>query len=336
MVNSNHIQRKACFYLTILFAASAVGFPICCSFNKVVIWGHKLHSHTHSYIHYAFFRAFKSLGYPTYWFDNNDNVSSFDFRKTLFITETQVDQKIPLRADCRYILHNCKHPKYHDLMARGRCVNLQIYSDYALTIPNIKKIDDCIYYDLADKCIYMPWATDLLPQEIEVIKRSIPKIKKQKRVWWIGSVGDGRYGNNSQLNPFRKACSENGISFQQKINVSPEENIQLIQESYMAPTLVGELQKQIGYIPCRIFKNISYGQIGITNSKRVYELFKRKIVYNPNPYKLFYDAQKRLQNLKQEELFELMDLVKEKHTYLNRVQVLLDFLKLVEETYGEK
>lgn len=28
--------------------------------KKVVIWGHKLHSHTHSYIHNAFYNAFKN------------------------------------------------------------------------------------------------------------------------------------------------------------------------------------------------------------------------------------------------------------------------------------
>lgn len=76
--------------------------------KKVVLWGHKLHSHTHSYIHWGFERAFKYLGYETYWFDGGDNVSNFDFSGSLFITEGQVDQAIPLRDDCLYILHNCE------------------------------------------------------------------------------------------------------------------------------------------------------------------------------------------------------------------------------------
>jgi hypothetical protein len=61
--------------------------------KKVVLWGHKLHTHTHSYIHFAFHKAFKHLGYDTYWFDNNDDVSGFDFFGSLFITEGQVDSK---------------------------------------------------------------------------------------------------------------------------------------------------------------------------------------------------------------------------------------------------
>ena len=73
--------------------------------NNIIIWGHKLHSHTHSYIHNAFFIAFKKLGYDTYWFDDNDDTSNFDFSNSLFITEHQVDNKIPKRKDCLYFVH---------------------------------------------------------------------------------------------------------------------------------------------------------------------------------------------------------------------------------------
>ena len=41
-------------------------------YNKVVIWGHPLYSHTHSYVHEAYNKAFKHLGYDTYWFHDGD------------------------------------------------------------------------------------------------------------------------------------------------------------------------------------------------------------------------------------------------------------------------
>ena len=47
--------------------------------QKVIIWGHKLHSHTHSYIHNAYFTTFKKLGFETFWFDDKDDVSNFNF-----------------------------------------------------------------------------------------------------------------------------------------------------------------------------------------------------------------------------------------------------------------
>ena len=75
--------------------------------------------------------------------------------------------------------------------------------------------------------------------------------------------------------------------------------------------------------------------MGITNSERVNELFENKLVYNPDTYQLFYDAKKRLQTMNFLELFELMDLVKAKHTYINRIYTLLDFLNLVKAHYAE-
>ena len=106
--------------------------------NKVVIWGHKPHTHTHSYIHWAFFRAFKSIGYDTYWFDAKDDVSSFDFSKTLFLTEWQSDSGIPIRNDSFYLVHNMfegydrenysqRIAKYKNLLPQRRLINFTGY-----------------------------------------------------------------------------------------------------------------------------------------------------------------------------------------------------------------
>ena len=106
-------------------------------FKKVVIWGHKLHSHTHSYIHAAFYKAFNYLGYNTFWLDDSDLVDGIDFSSSLFITEGQVDKNIPLRADCRYILHNAYSAKYHDFLRSGNAIRLQVYTN------------DCLAYEFS-------------------------------------------------------------------------------------------------------------------------------------------------------------------------------------------
>jgi len=274
------------------------------------------------------------MGYQTHWFDDKDNVHSFDFSNSLFITEGQVDKNIPIRDDCRYILHYCRSPKYIPLIEKGHCIILQVYNDFVLKRSDLVKVDTCIYYDLFRKRIYMPWATDLLPDEIDALKNEVPTIKKNKSVSWVGSMGDGLYGNIHQLEPFKRACAENRVEFHQRIGISIEENRKLVQQSYLAPAIVGQWQEEVGYIPCRIFKNISYGQMGVTNSKTVYELFDKKIVYNPDTYQLFYDARKRVETMTTQDLYELMDVVKTKHTFINRIQNLLDFLKLVEVTYS--
>ncbi len=298
-------------------------------FDKVVIWGHKLHSHTHSYVHHGFFRASQYLGYPTYWFDNDNNVSDFDFSNTLFLTEGQVDEKIPLRKDSVYLIHNCSASKYQGL----KSVYIQVYTDAVLENPNLKKVEPCVYFDMAGKGIYIPWATNLLPHEIEENKQKLSQIKKQKAVYWIGTIGEGVFGNATEINPFRMACQENHIPFiaPQPCGTGIEEDVhqKLIASAYLAPAIVGEWQKKVGYIPCRIFKNISYGQLGVTNSARVYELFERKIVYNPDTYRLFYDAQAKANTATLDDIYELMDFVKTKHTYINRIKTILNFLNTI-------
>lgn len=295
---------------------------------KVIIWGHKLHTHTSSYVHNAFYRTFEHMGFKTFWFDDNDDVSQFDFSKSLFVTEGQVDKKIPLREDCFYVLHNCYDDKYQQLYAKNRCMNLQVYTDDVLG-RKVDKIEECIYYDVPAKLLYMPWATDLLPHEIDNNKPQMPFNKNNKMSWWVGTICDGQFGNINQINPFKTACQTNGIIFAQASrDKSVQENIQLIKNSYMAPTIVGEWQHRVGYIPCRIFKNISYGQFGITNSPRIYELFERKIIHNNDTGRLFFDAKQRLNQLDVAELHSLMDYVKEKHTYLNRIGHIFAFIKL--------
>jgi hypothetical protein len=112
-------------------------------------------------------------------------------------------------------------------------------------------------------------------------------------------------------------------------NKSIEENMKLIQESIIAPALQTEWQIEKNYIPCRIFKNISYGKMGITNSEAVYELFNKKIIYSSNIDEL---VKKSLEFNKNKDRFniikELMIEVRDNHTYINRINFILGFLNL--------
>ncbi len=88
----------------------------------------------------------------------------------------------------------------------------------------------------------------------------------------------------------------------------------------------GTCHKQIGYIACRLLKSISYGHLGITNSRHAYELLEKKVVYNSDERQLFYDAAAQLRNY--DLIKEQMRIVREKHTFLNRIQDLLDVVNM--------
>lgn len=292
---------------------------------KVIIWGHKLHSHTHSYIHNAFCRAFLSMGYNIHWLDDKDDVSNVSFENCLFITEGQVCNNMPLIKGNKYVLHNCYDEKMWTKINSENIdyLKLQVYTDDVLKY-NLKQLDNiCTFYDEPGKMLYMPWATDLLPDEISPF--SIPN--KTNKSWWIGTMGEGTFGNMKELNKFIKSCNKNGISFEHANNLSIEENRQKIAESFMAPAIVGTWQKEKNYIPCRIFKNVSYGQFGISNSKKVSELFEEKIIYSDDESKLFdMMVQKTKSPTYSQELSDMISFVKNHHTYINRINTILSLL----------
>jgi hypothetical protein len=290
--------------------------------HKIIIWGHKLHSHTHSYIHAAFYKAFKYLDHETLWLDDSDNIEGLDTNECIFITEGQVDKKIPLNKTSQYILHNCDLEKYKEL----KTLNLQVYTNGVENSCGIngEKIEECIYYDKLKNVLYQPWATDLLPHEIDGVYYN----NEDKLAVWIGSFCGGYHGNDTEFEPFLRAL--NSTNYKIKVyhpgTCSFEENISILRSHELAPSIVGRWQKVNGYVPCRIFKNISYGKLGLTNSKTVENLFKGSVLYDDNTFNLFIKYL-HLNTDQKRKLFDYSNnLIVHNHTYINRINNLLKFL----------
>jgi len=296
-------------------------------FKKIVIWGHTNSSHTHYWIHYAFNRAFKYMKYDTKWLpDRKSSANNLEIIDTLFITEGQNDKFIPINKNSYYILHNCNGKKYNTIVQFNHIILLQVYTNSAIIkIKNPIKHDNFLYSNPEKRIYYMPWATDILPNEIDDIIQNIDSIinLQKNTAQFIGSIWDGEFGNIHQINQYKKECQNNNITFFNHSGIKMEQNIKLIQEAKFSPTIVGEWQQKRGYIPCRAFKNISYGGYCITNSKEVYEIFEKKICYDPDCSKLFYKGKKYINQMTKEKFIDLINFVKNKHTYINRIQYLL-------------
>jgi hypothetical protein len=327
--------------------------------KKVIIWGFPLHSHTHSYIHGGWFKAFKSLGYDTYWFHDKDYPIQFDYNNCLFITEGYADDNIPIVNTSTYFVHICRNPEKY-LNKVKRLIEIRYLVDhikdvnynYVLNKEKCEKISDATYYEKLNnnggiakyhnnpikmdyECIYTCWATDLLPEEITEESIDLPK---QKCIYWCGSYNAN---NNPELRRFVIEAKKNGINtlFNNPWQnpMSYEDVKTLTMRSIMSPDIrcsgdpnkirqgeTGTCHKSIGYIPCRILKTISYGLLGITNSKHVYELLNKKVIYNEDEGQLFYDAMKEIGN--KELIKEQMRMVRDNHTYINRINDLFKVL----------
>lgn len=297
-------------------------------FDKVIIWGHKLHTHTHSYIHYGFYKAFKHLNYDVYWLDDNDinnNIyNNFNFDNCLFITEGQVDKNIPINESSIYILHNCSKQKYRTIKKK---FNLQVITKSDLERYKFNRIDIASYYG-GDQLV-LCWATDLLPEEIN---NNILKVKENKIISKnvLNFVGMPLY----PWDEVQIWCNNNNIEYNSmggfsNTNVSSEKNMELIQESILAPAIQEPWQVEHGYIPCRVFKNLSYGKMVLTNNRFVNDyLFEGKLLYNEDIHKLMDMGIEFNNNNQKKLLIELMENVRDNHTYINRIQSIIKFLEI--------
>jgi len=315
---------------------------------KYVVWGYKNVYHTHTHIHEAFYRTLKLTGKTVEWLDAADDIRDKDFSNTFFISnsdcinnsywpwKTPIISSIPLRTDCFYAIHGLNNDAaVSDIL---RPFKNKLSWNVLTTETWTKNIIPPWFpapegrIDLDVEAPFWPkegnlqfrWATDLIPSEIEANKPKEMLSLKNKVVHYIGTLW---WVNEKELAEFRRACIDDGVEFKQTGAgqdgvISHEDNIRMVRESYMAPSISGTHHLTEGYAPCRIFKNISYGQFGITNSKYVNELFENRLIYNPDPYQLYFDAKERLQNMHVSELHELMDFVAAKHTYLNRLDIL--------------
>jgi hypothetical protein len=275
------------------------------------------------------------MGYDVLWLDNDDDVSQLSFENCLFFTEGQVDSKIPIVGTAKYVIHNCNLDKYRKILPR--VLNLQVYTHDCLS-REIEPIDPSQYafyqknadFSRPDHCcdnrtIYQPWATNLLPDEIDPDKPIASQYTRQKRIFWIGSIMGGPHRNDDKISELVAACKVDGVQF---IHAKLQNDLQprAIAESWVAPAVQGAWQVEKGYIPCRVFKNLSFGRMTPTNSSAVNKLFGEKLPYSSDVQEMYKLGVAWENNPDPKVLRELMILVKEKHTFVNRIQNILKVL----------
>jgi hypothetical protein len=299
---------------------------------KFIMWGFKTNYHTNGHILEGFYRALKHMGREAYWLDRHCDLTNVDWSNAFIITEHQaVCNELPRRDDCFYAVHNLNgHPVAQEYFQNTRHMHFGVwtrtYEDHGLVVP--LDASGAVYPEkgLAD----ILWATDLLPHEIEANKAKATVFNHDSRVInWVGNT-------RRTLDGFAGACREKGIEFRRlggfdnkDVPITVLDNMRLIQESMFAPTIVDDYQLANPYYPCRIFKNISYGHYGVTNSKFVNEFFNYELVYNPESYYLFLAAMRHLPTASLETLHRHMDRIAKDHTYLNRVKAIVEAAEII-------
>lgn len=300
---------------------------------RVIIWDHKLHTTTHSYIHSGYFNAFKYLGYETYWFSGKsaenrwnptpaDDLSAFDFTDCVFFVEASWSDDLPIHKSCKYITHHLETEK---LISQGiPYENIIKVGNYLPREEVHEKVDDLVYWDASTRTLYQCWATDLLPHQIDY-SDYVPFDQNRKTLNYVGMFSE------RELHWWAEEFAtllDHQFNVEFKVftqSVSHEENRELIRNSFLCPDFRADWHLECGYIPCRIWKNISYGRITATNSPFVKRALGDYVVYGGTPQTL-YDNLLQAERNRSINMKEAMVFVRDNHTYINRVKNILKFL----------
>ena len=174
--------------------------------------------------------------------------------------------------------------------------------------------------------IYMAWAANLLPHEIDL---NWATRKRDPEYYMIGSISpSGPFANGPAVDEWMQECRYAGIKCYHSdpwVQPLPDDVYrEFMQKSIMQPDLRNETHKAWGVKSCRIFKAISYGHLGMTNSPKLAKFIDDSIVCSEDIKELWLKGFQKHENV--DLIRHQMLIVKDKHTFMNRSKGILKLL----------
>lgn len=317
--------------------------------NKIIVWGAKLDTgHTHGFIHEACVRAAKHMGWNTYWLDNRDNVDPSFFDDAIVITEqwlvfqNGISNNMPINKNATYVVHYLGNrgpvegnPGADMYLGKVRkLIDFRFNAKYGWGANGVEDknynykfepekyeaLSDVSFYERGDAYdnLYSIWATDLLPNEINLNDRYT---EQKRQAFFCGTI---REDNGPLFEGFIRKCKEHEIPFLYNTpwqNQMPTEQIREYVTGSLLPLDIRPSNHLAnGYIACRPIKNASYGALPMTNSPAINEFFGGDCAFAEDSGDLFDVAMKMQQDPTTKDLIlHQMERIKKDHTYINRM-----------------
>lgn len=291
---------------------------------KVVIWWFTYGKHTHSWIHFGFFRAFEHLGYDVVWLENKIENLPPKSQKTIIISAQPEDQMILENLSDNWIFfdHN------YGLSVMKNIIPFWVQAWSFASYPPVSTTEYRHYLEIPK----IFWWTDLLPHEIEFVPYHYSNSRDIRFIgsWW--------FDNWKALERARIWCFQHGKSWEQLgkhiflryKKFVPEDVIgTLSREAFLTLSIQGEPQCETGYIPCRLFKNISYSVLALSNNLFVANMFDEdEVVIDRDIPTLLDKGAKIVYDRKVDDYTrKALEKVKKEHTYINRIEQLFSYMK---------
>jgi hypothetical protein len=296
------------------------------AYKRVVVWGLRREFHTHRYIHKHFYDTLGRLGVPRLWLDDSPANQRFIESGDLVISVNVAGKHLVAKEGVDYCLHN--FDPSDDLFKRiapQNTITLQVYTNSAETDSG-EQWDEVTIFGRDRRTLYQPWGTDLLYEDFK-----IPTLSRLPIMFWVGSIwnNEQNQGNLSEIAELRRALKNHGIRFTRLCWRVPNwVNVLAVRRSRIAPAIAGAWQVENDYLPCRMFKNISYGQLGVTNVRKFSDLLGDSFV----PGETIEELVDRALSLSRSEYRELASAQQERirrHTYREKLENICRALALI-------
>lgn len=240
-------------------------------YQRVILWGfHAPSGDSFRHIHRHYAHALKKLDKKHTWVEdmeaNRKILRSGDLVFAVDIASAHLGGPVP---EVDYVLHNFapSHPVW-DGLEESRALRLQVYTCDAERYGD--SWGPARRYDRAGRILFQPWGTDLLASEFHA-----PIFSGHSReVPFVGSIwDDDGMGNVHAIKELKKILFAHRLVFRHYVHIGDEENIVAVRAGRLAPAIAGAWQVEQDYMPCRVFKNVSYGALALTNVPKFRELF---------------------------------------------------------------
>lgn len=295
--------------------------------KRLIVWGGTTGHDSFRHIMRAYHQTASKIGIHSLWIDD---LPGFQLQPGDTVIAADVTAKnLPYAQGVDYVLHNfdASHPVCR-LAPVENILRLQVWTYDAFG----EEWGKCRQYDKAGRILFQPWGTNLLAEEFmdPVFNQMSNEAVFVGAIWrdvFYPAEGPAHdLGNEQTILQLKHIFRENGLNWKHLTQISDQENIDAVRSARLAPAIAGGWQVDHGYIPCRVFKNPSYGVAMFTNVTKVNELFGEATIPGESLLELVQNAL-RLKKKEYEELVRAQQLVAADFTYRQSLEAIIRALE---------
>lgn len=251
-------------------------------YKKIVLWSGMRDLDSFRHIHRHYYEVAHKLGIPCIQVQDSPAGAQALTQGSVVFAVDVWSAHLPYVPGVDYVLHNFdgSHPVCMQAPPEN-VLRLQVWTYDSFG----EEWDKCRQFSKEQKILFQPWGTNLLAEEF---MDPICNPGSREAIF-VGAVwrelyrppdGSPAYdlGNEQTINYLRQVFREKGLDLRLLTQISDQENVDAVRAARLAPAVAGGWQVEHGYLPCRCFKNPSYGVLMFTNIPKINELFEDAVV----------------------------------------------------------